>query len=43
MNTMFGPPIVFGLPLCGIAMLATALIFIATGFAIVQKIVDIEV
>ena len=34
--------------ICGItrvqdAMLAAALIFIATGFAIVQKIVDIEV
>ncbi len=43
MNTMFGPPIVFGLPVCGIVMLTTALVFIATGFAIVQKIVDIEV
>jgi tight adherence protein B len=43
MNTMFGPPIVFGLPICGIAMLLTALVFIASGFAIVQKIVDIEV
>jgi hypothetical protein len=43
MNTMFGPPIVFGIPICGIAMLVTALIFIASGFAIVQKIVDIEV
>ncbi len=43
MNTMFGPPIVFGLPVCGIVMLGTALTFIATGFAIVQKIVDIEV
>lgn len=43
MNTMFGPPIVFGLPVCGLAMLITALVFIATGFAIVQKIVDIEV
>jgi hypothetical protein len=43
MNNIFGPPIVFGLPICGIAMVATALIMISTGFAIVQKIVDIEV
>lgn len=43
MMNFFGPPIIFGLPLCGIAMLATALIMIAIGFAIVQKIVDIEV
>lgn len=43
MNSIFGPPIVFGLPICGIAMVVTALIMIATGFAIVQKIVDIEV
>lgn len=43
MNSIFGPPIVFGLPVCGIAMVVTALIMIATGFAIVQKIVDIEV
>ena len=43
MNTMFGPPIVFGLPVCGIVMIVTALTFIAIGFAIVQKIVDIEV
>jgi tight adherence protein B len=43
MMNFFGPPMIFNLPLCGIAMLATALIMIAIGFAIVQKIVDIEV
>jgi len=43
MMTFFGPPIVFGLPICGLALLVTALIMIITGFAIVQKIVDIEI
>jgi tight adherence protein B len=43
MLTFFGPPIILGIPLCGVAMLATALIMIVTGFFIVQKIVDIEV
>lgn len=43
MMTIFGPPIVFGLPICGIVMIVTALTMIAVGFAIVQKIVDIEV
>jgi len=43
MNNIFGPPFVFGLPCCGIIMIATSLTMIATGFAIVQKIVDIEV
>jgi tight adherence protein B len=43
MLTFFGPPIVLGFPICGIAMLATALIMIVSGFLIVQKIVDIEV
>jgi tight adherence protein B len=43
MMTFFGPPIVFGLPICGLAMLVAALIMIITGFAIVQKIVDIEI
>src|SRR6266699_1083984 len=43
MQNFFGPPIVFGLPICGLAMLATALIMISVGFAIVQKIVDIEI
>jgi tight adherence protein B len=43
MGNIFGPPIVFGVPICGIAMIVTALVMIATGFAIVQKIVDIEV
>jgi tight adherence protein B len=43
MLNLFGPPIVFGLPICGLAMLLTALIMIAVGFAIVQKIVDIEI
>src|SRR5579859_1071830 len=42
-QNFFGPPFVFGLPLCGLAMLATALIMIMIGFAIVQKIVDIEI
>ena len=43
MLNFFGPPKVFGLPICGLAMLATSLIMIAVGFAIVQKIVDIEI
>jgi tight adherence protein B len=43
MLTFFGPPHVLGLPICGIAMLGTALIMIVSGFLIVQKIVDIEV
>jgi tight adherence protein B len=43
MNNFFGPPIMFGLPICGLAMIVTALVMISTGFAIVQKIVDIEV
>jgi tight adherence protein B len=43
MMTFFGPPFVFGFPICGLAMLVTALIMIVTGFAIVQKIVDIEI
>jgi tight adherence protein B len=43
MMTLFGPPFVFNLPICGIIMIATALVMISVGFAIVQKIVDIEV
>jgi tight adherence protein B len=43
MQNMFGPPFVFGLPICGLTMIVTALIMISVGFAIVQKIVDIEV
>jgi tight adherence protein B len=43
MMNFFGPPIVFDLPVCGITMIVTALIMISVGFAIVQKIVDIEV
>jgi tight adherence protein B len=43
MQNFFGPPMVFGLPICGLAMLLTALIMIVIGFAIVQKIVDIEI
>ncbi len=43
MMNFFGPPLVFGLPICGLSMLVTALIMIIVGFAIVQKIVDIEV
>jgi tight adherence protein B len=43
MLNFFGPPFVFGLPVCGLAMLVAALIMIGTGFAIVQKIVDIEI
>ena len=43
MMTIFGPPIIFGLPICGIVMITTALVMIASGFAIVQKIVDIEI
>jgi tight adherence protein B len=43
MMTIFGPPIIFGVPLCGIIMIFTALTMIGIGFAIVQKIVDIEV
>lgn len=43
MMTIFGPPMVFNLPVCGIVMIVTALVMIAVGFAIVQKIVDIEV
>jgi len=43
MQNFFGPPMVFGLPICGLAMLGTALIMITVGFAIVQKIVDIEI
>ncbi len=43
MMTFFGPPIVLGIPICGIAMLATAAIMIVSGFLITQKIVDIEV
>jgi tight adherence protein B len=37
------PPIMFGVPICGIAMLVTAALMIGIGFAIVLKIVDIEV
>ncbi len=43
MLNFFGPPIIFGLPLCGLAMLLTALLMIVVGFAITQKIVDIEI
>jgi tight adherence protein B len=43
MLNFFGPPKAFGLPICGLAMLLTALIMIVIGFAIVQKIVDIEI
>jgi tight adherence protein B len=43
MMNLFGPPLIFGLPLCGIAMIVTALGMITVGFAIVQKIVDIEI
>jgi tight adherence protein B len=43
MNNFFGPPIMFGLPICGLLMIVTALVMISVGFAIVQKIVDIEV
>ena len=43
MLNFFGPPIVFGLPICGLAMLITALLMIVVGFAITQKIVDIEI
>jgi tight adherence protein B len=43
MMNFFGPPLVFGFPICGLAMLAAALIMIVIGFAIVQKIVDIEI
>lgn len=43
MNTIFGPPYVYNLPCCGLIMIVTSLTMIATGFAIVQKIVDIEV
>ncbi len=43
MMNFFGPPFVFGLPICGLSMLLTALIMIVVGFAIVQKIVDIEI
>lgn len=43
MMNIFGPPIVFNLPICGIIMIVTALVMISVGFAIVQKIVDIEI
>lgn len=43
MNNLFGPPIIFGLPLCGLSMIGAALIMIVVGFLIVQKIVDIEI
>jgi tight adherence protein B len=43
MLNFFGPPFAFGLPICGLSMLVAALIMIGTGFAIVQKIVDIEI
>src|SRR5579859_259550 len=43
MMNFFGPPMVFNLPICGLAMLVTAMIMIVVGFAIVQKIVDIEI
>jgi tight adherence protein B len=43
MQNFFGPPFVFGLPICGLAMLGTCVIMIGVGFAIVQKIVDIEI
>ena len=43
MMNFFGPPLIFGLPLCGLSMLVVALIMIVSGFLIVQKIVDIEV
>ena len=43
MMNLFGPPMVFGLPICGLIMIFTALVMIGIGFAIVQKIVDIEI
>jgi tight adherence protein B len=43
MNNIFGPPYVYNLPCCGIIMIVTSLTMISAGFAIVQKIVDIEV
>ena len=43
MLNFIGPPFVFGFPICGLAMILTCLIMIVTGFAIVQKIVDIEI
>jgi tight adherence protein B len=43
MMNIFGPPMVFGLPICGIIMIVAALAMIGSGFAIVQKIVDIEI
>jgi tight adherence protein B len=43
MMTLFGPPYFANLPICGIIMIVVALVMISVGFAIVQKIVDIEV
>jgi tight adherence protein B len=43
MMSMFAPPIVFGVPICGVIMVVTALTMITIGFLIVQKIVDIEI
>lgn len=37
------PPFVFGIPICGVSMLLAASLMIGIGFAIVMKIVDIEV
>ncbi|MGH2522962.1 MAG: type II secretion system F family protein [Anaerolineales bacterium] len=37
------PPFIFGIPICGISMLIVAALMIGIGFAIVMKIVDIEV
>jgi tight adherence protein B len=43
MGQVFGPPIMFGIPICGVIMICTALGLIGSGFFIVQKIVDIQV
>jgi len=37
------PPFFLGIPICGVSMIVTALLLIGIGFAIVMKIVDIEV
>jgi hypothetical protein len=36
-------PHIFGIPICGVSMLIAAGLMIGIGFAIVLKIVDIEV
>jgi tight adherence protein B len=41
-STMFGPPIVFGLPL-GVIMLSVGAILMLIGFYLIRRIVDIEV